>query len=245
MANVTIGSSQAISSTTVTKPTGVVDGSVLVIRYQWFCAADQHLVHPTCSDSFVDVGSISWYDVSHTYSYGVSFFRKVIASAAGEPATYTITPVTGRDVDLGMIVRLVNCDTSTPETDAGSLGIPFGGFGWSTGAVIDSGAEDLLLSGSVCWTASLGTPATMTQDYLQDGGDIGGYSENPGVLSGATRSSTTGGAGNDGSATAFVVFKAATGGVAAASKFIQSRSRPASFKPMGDALRTGKYRSWR
>jgi len=211
MANCVIGSSVAISSTTVTKPSGVVDGSVLVVRYHWFCAGDQHLVFPTLSHSFVDVGSISWYDAVKTYSYGVSFFRKVITSAAGEPSTYTITPVTGRDIDAGEIDRLVNCDLTTPETDAGINAVSFGGgVAWTTGAAITSGAEDLLLEGTTCWTASIATPSGMTQDYLEDGGDVAGHSENPGVLSGATRSANTG--GNDGSATAFVTFKAATGG---------------------------------
>ena len=212
MANCTIGSSQAIASTTVTKPSGVVDGSVLVIRYHWFVAGDQHLVFPTCSNSFVDVGSVSSYDPIHAYTMGVSFFRKVIASAAGEPSTYTITPVSGRDVDLGQIDRLVNCDTTTPETDAGQNKIVFGGgTNWTTGAAIDSGTEDLLLIGVTAWAAPIGTPGTMAQNYLLDGaGDIGGYSENTGVVTGATRTSTTG--ANDGSAIAFVVFKAGAGG---------------------------------
>lgn len=215
MAAVTIGSSQAITSVTVTKPSGVVNGSVLVVRYHWFKSGDQHLNFPTMSDSFVDVGSVSFFDSGVSYSFGVSFFRKVITNAAGEPSTYTITPPggSGTDVDLGLIVRLVNCDTTTPETDAGQNSVPFGGgVSFSTGAAIDAGVDDLLLVGVVAWAAPIATPSGMTQDYLIDGGDIGGYSETPGAVTGATRTGTTG--SNSGNTCAFVVVKASTGAAA-------------------------------
>lgn len=208
MANVAIAASQAITTTTVTKPSGVVNGSVLVVRYHWFLTTSL-TGDPSMSDSFVLIASVNGTDNGTSVRHGVAIFRKVITNAAGEPATYTITPVVGSfPFDGGQIDRLTGADTTTPETSSGTADGGAGSGTLSTGANINSGTEDLLLMGGITEGVSMTTPTSMALDYTQDAGDIAGWSQNPGSVSGATKTSTLGASAHW--STAWVVMKAAS-----------------------------------
>lgn len=204
----------ATSGNVFTKPSGLADGDVLYIRYHWF-DPDLTTGTPSCS-GFTAVAVSNVLQLAGNYRFGVVILRKVITNAAGEPSTYTVSRLGSPDFDGGRIDRATGGDTSTPETDTGSAysGSHASTTAWSTGAAVDSGADDLTLIASITFgdfgVGNVGTPAGMNQDYEIDGGDCEGWSQALGAVSGATKSATIDNAGDW--TTVWVTIKASTGG---------------------------------
>jgi hypothetical protein len=197
-------SNTANNSNVFTKPSGLADGDVLEIRYGSYGGSSGS---PTAPAGFTSVVSTSRAQGGGFMSWGI--FRKVITSASGEPASYTVGRPPGTiGWDGGEIDRLTGVDTTTPETDSGSAEAGSGST-MSTGAAVDAGADDLLLLIGINNGQSMTNPSGTTQDFELDGGDFEGWHASPGALSGATYTSTLGASTEW--AIAWVVVKAAGG----------------------------------
>ena len=191
MADPSIRSGNTSDGTNVfTKPTGLADGDILYIFYHYF-AAD--LDKPTAPSGFTELFNFN--HGSGADNEGLACFRKVITSAAGEAASYTVArPSGGVFYDGGRIYAIQDADTSgTPEDDSGTNNgtstTP------STGANITTTVNGaLLLVSSITFAQNCSDPSGMTQRYEIDGGDVEGWSEaiTGATLSAATRSSTIG-----------------------------------------------------
>lgn len=190
MADPSIRSSNTSDGTNVfTKPTGLADGDILYIRYTSF---QNTATPPSAPSGFTSVQSGGLTHAAGDCLVG-AVFRKVITSAAGEPASYTVTRVGTVFYDGGRIDAIQNADTATPEDDSGA------NTGTSTtpttGANITTTVNgSLILISSTTYGQNCADPSGMTQDYEIDGGDTEGWHESitGTTLTGATRSSTIG-----------------------------------------------------
>lgn len=171
-----------------TKPAGLADGDILYIRYTAF---QNNTTLPTLT-GFTRVAEGAMTHAAGDCLVG-AIFRKVITSAAGEPANYTVTRGGTVFYDGGRIDAVQDGDTSTPEDDSGNATgtstTP------STGANITTTVNGaLILIASTTYGQNCSDPAGMTQDYEIDGGDTEGWHQSltGSTVTGSTRSSTIG-----------------------------------------------------
>lgn len=182
-------SSEHASGNVFTKPTGLADNDVLYILYWSFHANIGTVASPP--SGFTTVARIGG-DVGFGSEGCAAIFRKVITSAAGEGASYTVSR-TGMGTiyaDGGEIFRVSGVDTAAPEDDSGTNNAT--STSPSTGANITTTDDSLLLAIFHTAGEDPSTPSGMTSQFFHDT-DVEGFSESvTGTLTGATRSSTIG-----------------------------------------------------
>jgi hypothetical protein len=140
---VTLGdsiSSSGAGNETVTKPAGVVDGTVLV-------ACVGHNASPiTPPANFVKQGDSANFDaVFAGFNWEQEVYLKVVVNAAGEPASYSFTG--GVFTDIWM-VAVQNVDNVTPVPVGGTTARPVGA-GGTTGTVANGASCTVARDGSL------------------------------------------------------------------------------------------------
>lgn len=175
---------------TFTKPTGLADGDVLYIRYWEYHSLGGAATAPSgftlVAGGTVNAGGSGFIEVR--------IFRKVIVTASGEPASYSVTVGTGTIFSNGgRIDRVIGADTTTPE-DSGATGYNSGtGTTASSISATTTVADCLLLALIANDGASESTPTNMALDVSQDGGDAECFSRTlSGTMSAQTHPSTLG-----------------------------------------------------
>lgn len=191
-----------------TKPSGLANGDVVLIRHHWFNSSSSPATAPSGFSSAFPAVELDYGGGGYL---GLGVFYKVITNAAGEPSSYTVGSAGGSVFwQGGRIDRISGADTTSPIDDAGSNS---GNSGTqSTGAnITTSQADALLFLACVSNGANAGNPSGMAQQYEIDGGDAEGWSETLSAqLTNATRSSSL--SFSTSWVSGFVAFKPAGGG---------------------------------
>lgn len=182
----TIAASSESSSNVFTKPTGLADGDLLEILYWQFHGADGDPAPPS---GFTSVG-VTTINMGGT-RLSAMICRKVIVTASGEAANYTVTQGGGSNfADGGEIFRIAGANTSSPENNAGTRTNSGTGTSATSASITTDVANCLLLLLVATNGQDPGTPSGMTSQFFQDT-DVEGFSQAlSATLSGATRVST-------------------------------------------------------
>jgi hypothetical protein len=140
------------SSITLTKPSSIADGDLLVAALYWRNANGT----PTVPTSWVLLGTLNT-----TYeTFGL--YAKPIPTASGEPADYTWTINTGTQRTLGIIFRVLGANLSAIQDSAGSLAAYTGTASVVLPQVTTVAADTLLVGYGIANGVTTGAPPVFT-----------------------------------------------------------------------------------
>lgn len=140
------------SSITLTKPSNIADGDLLVAVLYWRNANGT----PTVPSSWVLLGTLN----TTFETFGV--YAKPIPTASGEPADYTWGINTGTQRTLGIIFRVLGANLSAIQDSAGSLAAYTGTASVVLPQVTTVAADTLLVGYAIANGVTTGAPPVFT-----------------------------------------------------------------------------------